>query len=358
MTLTVAVEELHENNGILYLGASVTAQKEGYRPKLHHLICEHTGKKVPMHVDSLGGIGSMFGLASYRRNKHLFANDIGLIIFEYSTGDLNIGITPLKELSRILRAFFSELKCLCDNIVVLHNFRADFPNETDERVRPIYNKIADEYGIPVVSANSLVDRAIENSPNWLDEHYRDHVHPTSKGAELLAKWILDELIKNNNDTGRALPPPKVELAEFGYFDLNKDGNLHADGVKVYEATGTSYAYIEIHENQVLDLVISGEIWGLVMVIGPESCKLSTEIAGEKKSVNAFDRNCDYDRVHCFPFRASLPAPETLTLSQSSEKPDFSILTRPTSKTTLPRVLRIAAFIGENIELKGVRSCIQ
>ena len=341
--------------GIFYIGASVTAQKEGFRPKLHSLICEETQQALPMYVDALGGVGSLFGLANWEFVDEALKKNSQMILFEYSTGDLNIGITPLNILSQVLDEYFSRLSQYQVPVFVVHNFRSDFPGQKGKLIRDVYDAAAIRYGFYVINVFELVERAIASDREWLNTHYRDHVHMTEKGADVIANWILAG-IKAALGTQHATnfsPPPRRSEAPFSTLQLiGARGILNSepDGELTYAASGQGFSYIEIRADRPLEFMLKGRVYGLMLIIGPESCYLNIEVDDVPVcKVLSFDRNCHYDRPHCFPIRIDLTNKSRVKLSHASDPIDFTILTRPTSRTKNPRLLKFVGIVGTEVE---------
>jgi hypothetical protein len=102
-----------KNLNVLYVGASVTAQKNGYRPELTKLF-EKEGYTVTETVLATGATGSMFGLCNL---STLPAGNIyDLAIYEYSTGDLNIGLTPQEKIEEIVTNSLTHLCELANDV--------------------------------------------------------------------------------------------------------------------------------------------------------------------------------------------------------------------------------------------------
>src|SRR6266516_2318846 len=84
---------------IAYLGNSVTAQREGFRPLLHERLTAHFGQPHRLINAGLGGVGSLASLFTMEDLVLRFAPDLCFI--ECTTGDMGVR-TPVTTIGPIL----------------------------------------------------------------------------------------------------------------------------------------------------------------------------------------------------------------------------------------------------------------
>lgn len=332
-------------SSILYLGASVTAQKEGYRPKFHELLECEVGRPVPFYVSALGGVGSLFGVANFKRQAHNF-NNVKLVIFEYSTGDLNLWITPKDIINNILKEFFVECSKICKEIIVLHNFRSDFIAGKARLIHDIYNSCALEFGAKVVDLSAKVEDIISINPDWLISHYRDHVHTNLVGSVVVAEMLMEHLV---NDLYLDLSGYSIlesEVIGLNFYAL-PDEVLSEGGSYTYPATAQEFNYRSIYSGEDIEYDFRGDIYGVVAIIGPSSGEVVFSVDGKTHHQSFFDRNCFYYRAHCFPLRFSASGFTKLKIAQTHTIPDFALCKGSHPDFSIKREARVCGLIAAN-----------
>jgi hypothetical protein len=338
------------DGGVLYAGASVTAQQGGYRPEFHKMLERECGRPVPAYTNALGGVGSLFGVANLNLLRAEYGR-INLAIIEYSTGDLNLWITPKPLISEVVKELVLLVCQMADCVLVLHNYRSDFDESTGAVIRDIYDEIAADFDVPVVHMHKVVAGQIQAGVLEFDKIYRDHVHPNQLGAEVIARNLLDAL---KSIHPRAGLPALIEAPTTPI--ICSDLGQYSGGVGVseftYSSTGQTFPYLEIDAAGQLEIVVSGAILGIVLILGPRSANL--DIIGDHgvHTVSAFDRNCYYRRPHCMPYILDCGIESVLTLSPSTEPVDPGILKRPHPDSAAPRQIQICALVGRGVSIKS------
>lgn len=340
-----------ERSSILYVGASVTAQKEGFRPEFHNILQTHVGHPIPFYVNALGGVGSMFGVANIKREKEYYKN-VELIILEYSTGDLNLWITPKDIFPHTLHELFEECQKICSRIVVLHNFRSDFLGSKASIIHNYYNYYSFQFKSQVIDLHETISNIVSEDPDWLAINYRDHVHTTDKGAVFVAKLLFtglrdDKFIETSD--AQNLPMESLGLK---YYSISEEtGADRAVFEFTYPSTGQIFEYIKIAEDCFCDFWFSGEIYGLVTIVGPLSGFMNFSTEEKNHQVTLFDRNCHYYRTHCIPLRIKSEKVTLLRMSQLALTPDFSTSKLTHKDFSEPREARICGLIGRNLRIE-------
>jgi hypothetical protein len=331
--------------GVLYVGASVTAQKDGYRSAFHSKLEEHVGHPVPMHVNALGGVGSLFGAANLMRFRREYAS-ARLAILEYSTGDLNLWITPRNLVDETVRSLLTLLKAITPNVVVLHNYRSDFEGDKGLLVRGVYDRYAAEFDAHVVRMHSKVECL---TPQLKATLYRDNVHSNSQGSMFVGEHLLDDL--SNRQWGKQIERTSAYPTDpgFTFHHLTDTWPALESGSFIYRGTGQEFPYLELTVGDTLKLSITGDLLGVVSIVGPQSGYTSVETNSEVTILKTFDRNCYYQRPHCLPLSFN-QAPQSLQLSVASDRVDVSLLKEPHPDVTKPRVARVSGFIGRKLQI--------
>lgn len=337
---------------ILYVGASVTVQKEGYRPALHALLEREVGRTIKMHINALGGVGSLFGLANTIRYQELYT-DVRLVVFEYSTGDLNMWITPRNLLEEVITSFLELLRTISNNVVVVHNYRSDFAGDKGDIIRGVYNRAAEANGIPVAAVHRNVEEHLTQHPQEYADLFRDHVHSTARGSEYVAGKLLEQLSAVSWPGGQREPMDVSQLPQ--YVTLDMVTNVAKDSIAsfVYQATGQEFQYLELMRNERLVIDVEGELLAIVVLLGPRTGNIQVTVGSDVRTIPAFDRNCHYNRPHCLPLQMPLPTGTRLTIEVAPGEVDTSILKLPHRESSLPRTLRFNGLIGRRLKLDRV-----
>jgi hypothetical protein len=339
-------------SSVLYVGASVTAQREGFRPEFHNILQLHVGHEVPFYVNALGGVGSMFGLTNIKLERNNYKN-VELIILEYSTGDLNLWITPRDIFHEVLHELFQECYKITNRIIVLHNFRSDFLGTKAAIIHDCYNSYAYQFGAQVVDLHQQISSIVSTNPQWLKINYRDHVHTTENGAIFVANTLF-EAIKNDYFLDFSIIK-NLEIKSIGleYHSIANDSiAAKVEEEYIYPSTGQSFKFIKIPENSSISFDFSGEIYGLLTIVGPRSSTIKLNIKDKEYNVTLFDRNCHYYRVHCLPIRIKSAELAQLRISQLKILPDFNVCKIDHVDFSKDREARICGFIGAKLIFQG------
>jgi hypothetical protein len=310
---------------ILYHGASVTVQKDGFRPALHEIISNETGRLHKQIVNGIGGVGSLFGLCNLQ-NSVAPSDVIDLVIHECFTGDVNTGITPIYMLRDLL---VDTLKSFpnSQHLFVL-NFRSDKTVDELNLVADIYHSVASEFKVPLIR---VFDLFVNGGAQSLccDQLFRDGVHPTPDGALFIAKEIwrfmkdvdLSEFDHTPTLTSY-IPSTRFEFLDISSIDKNIIGD-YFDGQFEYKNTGQLFNFLEVTSDICLTLP-SVKFLGFLALIGPNSpafvnLTLNQDI---NRKFRTFDRNCYYFRPQTFSASTCLSVND-ISFSLSNEMPDFS-----------------------------------
>lgn len=335
---------------IYYLGASVTSQNPGYRTFFHEKFQQWSDHEVTAIVDGIGGVGSLYGLASFKfrlTNEQLPNPE--LIIFDYSSGDLNLWVTPRNIIDDVLYQFFELLSRFRVPVIILINFRRDqiCPDANAEYIIDIYKKYSDFFKFNIFNLHGRVSLL---GNDVIDTLYRDFVHTTLEGS----KYVADLLFSFTQKIFSIKYTPLSILRVLEY-PLNKKYSLQkfsGEGLYIYPQTKEKFTYFQLDDKN-LFFNYTGYIHALILVIGPESSFLKIKSVYGERLIRSFDRNCYYDRPHCIPLQTPLHCDGLISIDTdfSAEK-NFSILKKPLKKIPNKIINKLVGFIGSNEHQKG------
>lgn len=182
---------------IAYLGASLTAQRHGYRPTLHDQLRLRWGDDLAAVPAGLGGTGSMASAALL--DFLVLRHRPDVCVVECSSADSS-GFTPLDQVGPAIEQIVRSL--LTHNVrpVLLHLASGSSPHSSGA-VRRRYDRVALHYGVTTIdlSDHELPDGGLLS----------DGVHHTPAGGEHLghlAAQAFPDLGTQASGTAD-LPPP-------------------------------------------------------------------------------------------------------------------------------------------------------
>lgn len=332
---------------ILYVGASVTAQKNGYRPELNKLLTMQ-GYTVKQKVLATGATGSIFGLCNLSTLEKTERFD--LAVYEYSTGDLNVGLTPLDVMESVVQESLEYLNSIAGKVVLINNYRSDYEAGAGEFVREKHRAAAKQNDIQVIDMHPYFESI---RPDYSEQDwkliYRDNVHTGEKGSALLATKILDEIeipdnIVDSSKTTTILKSafyyPKIEGVSIGDY--------------VYPSSGQRFSYIEVDSNSIVSMKVKGELWGMISIVGPTSGWV--EVKANGTTIQKFcqlDAHCYYERIQPRQFMRNFEDFVELQIKLVNTELDFTVVKRAHTGHKLPRNLKISCFMGRNLCIDNV-----
>jgi hypothetical protein len=340
-----------KNLNVLYVGASVTAQKNGYRPELNKLF-EKEGYTVTETVLATGSTGSMFGLCNL---STLPAGNIyDLAIYEYSTGDLNIGLTPQDKIKEIVTNSLTHLCELANDVFVVNNYRADYEHGDGDFIRDLYKQAADIVNVSVLNIYPYFEslKKETNADDW-NKIYRDNVHTGVEGSVLLAKELYKN-IKLLTNLDYDVRPKLIDIPKLSARFMSLSENIGEVESYTYPSTGQTFEYVSLKENEVLSFKLEGELWGLVSIVGPESAWVEVKVDGRVMQKFAqFDQHCYYTRVQPRQFIRKFDTQVDVEIYLSDEKVDFTQAKEENAKFQSDRLLRVSKLMGKNLRVSNL-----
>ncbi len=314
---------------ILYYGASVTVQRDGFRPLLHQLICKESGVNHNELINGVGGVGSLFCFGNIS-NVLSDTTPVDLVVHECFTGDTNAGITSPELLPVYLDEFFKVFP-FSKHICVL-NFRADCTFEELRQVAFAYEAFCLKKNIALIKVfEYFYQDGVPGLP--ISEAFRDGVHPTPRGAEFISNKIWSEAklvdcppLQGENPTPMAaLSASRIKFYGFDYL-INNTSSPAVEGDFLYKNTGQVFRSLEFESDFQLSLP-PGKVLGFLGLTGPKSPSfVHIDLGGAERKFRTFDRNCFYTRPQTFSWPTA-SAQKQFSLRMSAEAPDFSICSR-------------------------------
>lgn len=340
-----------------FIGASVTAQREGWADRLSARLCADTHHAHRVTKNAMGGVGLLFGVANHVPPPPADAGR-GVAFIEFSTGDLNLGLTPLAQLPDLLRALVERTLHDYRYTVIVHNWRADQPVDDHAGIRQAYDRVAVESHIPVIYNQAMAQARIDVDASLQSVWFRDVCHTHPPGAQAYAEHVLDCLRhleheprgdavareRHNTPSGEPIafvqvPPPSVELP----------------GVRrstyVYPGTGQSFDTAEIEAGKALNLRCTGRLMGLGFISGPRAGWVELSVDGQAtRRFRCFDRHSHYERYILLP--AYLDLRDTLMRLACADEPiDRTLPAKSHPDFDAPRTVTVVNMAGVGLSIE-------
>lgn len=272
---------------IAYLGNSVTAQREGFRPHLHQWLVERFGHIHRAVNAGFGGVGSIGSVATM--DDLVLRHAPHLCFVECLTGDIGVG--DHAELGPAIEGIVRKLVAVNCIPCFLFLPRADLDPRRRHPLAALHRRIAEHHGVAVID---LLDCARDDEA-WF---YRDKVHVTPRGGLRTAELIGSALeILFATPAIRTACPPLYATDYRGSRIVQAKPAMLRDPASC--RTGhfrLSYPFVEFGSNNVFCFRSEHEaLIGLLLVAGPHSGE--TMIGGQRHQLR--DRWCAYERLHFY-----------------------------------------------------------
>jgi hypothetical protein len=338
-----------KQGGCFFIGASVTAQKNGWADRLVELISERLGSSFTVNKKAMGGVGLLFGVTNWPSLRLPVG---GVVFIEFSINDLNLGLTPLAHLETLLKALIIDILKNKSLPIIVHNWRADFRQEKGDLVRNIYNVIASQFQIiPVIRNDLFIESEIARNPRTEEMWFRDICHTTSEGSSAYAKHIfnvISVMSQDNKSCSIQVNNFEKELGDIEpILDLNRYLNCskYVKRIYVYPNTGQEFAYYDCDASVEFEAVASGELMGIAFISGPTSGWVELLIDNEvKQKFRCFDRHSYYERFILLPAFYKL-SNNLVKIRLSADPIDFTIAKQENSAFKEQRRMQLVSMVG-------------
>ena len=190
------------------MGASVTAQRDGFRPRLHELVCRDTRRNHRAVAAALGATGAITGVCLM--DDLVLSHHPDLAFVEYATSDV-AGTTPLRELAPVLEGIVGKLRDAGCEPCFLYLHRSDVDLGASEVVS-VYEDVAEYHAVASINVADWMRAEIEQGHLSGPTILRDVVHTTPTGSTLTAETILDGARADSGGAaccGRATPRRRI-----------------------------------------------------------------------------------------------------------------------------------------------------
>jgi hypothetical protein len=304
---------------IAYLGVSVTAQREGYRPLLHDWFVRRFGLPHRQANAAVGGVGSISSV--FLMDELALAQHPALCLVECTTGDMD-GKTASHDLAPAVEGIVRKLADHGCEACLVHLFRRDRPIVWTDPVIREYERVADHYGTPSINVGRVVGEDLASGTAEAHAWFRDAVHTTPAGSSRTSRIIvsaLDELL--------SMPPASIEAARTRAY-LCPDHYHHCHVAHVSALVNDPAAlssqpfrltcrYVDVDATRTLSFRSAvSQVKGLFVIIGPSSGRIRVTTPQGSMEYQLKDEWCTYDRLSTVVFDEPLSVGTPVTISPS------------------------------------------
>lgn len=326
---------------IAYLGASVTAQKQGYRPFLHQWF--QTYFQLP-HQEINAGTGGISSTAAvFLMDEDVIEHQPDLCFIEYSTGDMSWSSL---DVGSVIEAMVRKLQALDCQICFLYLYRNDRDFEPTNPTLREYEKIAEHHGIPSINAGRYIEQSLAAGKLIFEDLYRDHVHNTVEGGEFVAAYLADaikSLLKPEIVNGREVIPVNHRDRNYLYSDTYVRGKIiDIDESMILDPTNyivgeftkqdRQFSYFQLDINNEIRFTIKGILAAITSIVGRESGIVELITPKRTWEFNFWDSYCHYDRFNAKMINVSFPDYTPVRLRLTDKPVDYSICRRHMENT--------------------------
>lgn len=307
---------------IAFLGASVSAQRDGYASRLHGELVRRTGPAHQAIPAALGATGSLAG--AHYMDLLLAGRRPDLCFVEFTTTDVS-GYTPPDEIAPAAEGIVRKLARLGCQPVLLHLVRRDVAITPAHPVVRTWEAVAEHYAIPSIH----VAVALEDAVRLL----RDDVHTTPEGSDRLARLIADAVLGplavGPGLAARPLPPPlRPDAYDRARIEPVQPGWLEPPARARRGRFRLGLEYLELGAGEELAFEVSGRLSGAMVVVGPDSGIVEFVEPGSRQRISLFDEHCHYERLSAVHFGGEYPAATPVRLRMTDAFVDRSVARRP------------------------------
>lgn len=333
---------------ILYLGASVTAQKASYCHAFHDMLCRVTGHGHEFHRIAEGGSSSVFALALLQEALRDGRAHYDLVLLETLTGDLNL-LVPPEVIPAVLGAAADAVRDQAGDLCVIMLPRMDRP--ADHPIRLAYEDSVAALGLPMVDLSGF-GRPADGAEPLSRMALRDGIHTSDAGSALLGATLLSRLLSPDivwpdaRDRPGFGAPLRQSLSRLQLLldDLSwrRAENLARDVFQAPSGERVHQVVVGSH-GQPIEFTFRGYIAYFLFVSAPDSAVIELEFHGAVRRTSLLDRHGYFPHLHMKPIFRDFREGEHIRILGLNELPDPNPV--PEEHRHLLSENRVVRFLG-------------
>ena len=207
--------------------------------------------------------------------------------------------------------------------------------------------MAERHGIPSIDlAGPIAEAAVEAGDLTDEELFRDSVHTTPAGSQLVAEAAADaafgQVAALEPVPAPAEPPAGLDRgyarAHVATVDPADGGGAGSMGLFRMHRP-----YLELGRGEVLCREFDEHLAGLVVLAGPESGEIQVTDESGIQTEMIWDAACHYERFTTVTFDRMIPPGRKFAIELTDTVPDYATCQRPVEPPA-HRVLRTAGYL--------------
>lgn len=328
---------------IAYLGNSVTAQKNGYRERLHELICKSTQQT---HVAINAGIGGVGSLASaFLLSDFVLRQKPDLCFIECAIADSEHA-TPRELIQPSIDSILWQLSQANIPACMLYLYKDKQPEIYWQVLQEDYGPVVDHYNTFIIEIYPQIQEMIDNNQYQSSELLTDGIHTTELGASLSAELILKELLNLKSITNvNPTSPWSSNSFLFPQILKPEDIGTDIDNSIVPGKFKLIIPYLEISYGSTFSIAIeNGEILGVLLVADDHSGVIDIKSETLHHTAQVHDEWCSKARLQV----VILPKP-----IKANEKFSIKISKNNIAKYSANLQANSWSHLGVNLKLIGL-----
>jgi GDSL-like Lipase/Acylhydrolase family len=306
---------------IAYFGASVTAQKEGYRPLLHERLRNRFGQDHSSVFAAVGGVDVVS--AAFLADEFVVNHQPDVCLIEFTSSELIWGSTVARA-EAAMDGIVAKLRAAGIQVCLLHLARREWQQQHRDLLAA-FERGAERHGVPSIDLTAPFAESAATDPL-----FRDLVHMTPAGAELVAE-LASKAIGSIAASG---PADQTDEQAAGRGDEDFRG-AHVVPVAAEDATGAEMRlfrlhrpYLELPPGPAIRRQFTNRVAGLVMVVGPEAGELEITDRRGSQRLMTWDEYCHYDRFTSCLFERPCEPGSDVSIELTDAVPDYARCRRP------------------------------
>ena len=289
---------------IAYLGASPTAQNDGYVPLLHESLNKYFQQS---HQEIKAGNGGIISNAAvFTMDREIIQHQPDFCFIEYSSADMGKGYSAILAVEGMVKKLLA-IDC---QICFLYMYKQGLKFDGSDPVLTEYEKVAEFYGIPSINIGKYLARAIAQGEHTLKELFVSKNKATAAGSQAIAKFVLaglEEAFQISRQT--KIDSFNHHQNKARYINANHYGrgaivplneSAIVDRHNYQSGNFKDYQYHQIDSQNEIKFTIEGELVGIATIIGRDSGIIRLDADGQSKEYQLWDAFCFSDRFQAAP----------------------------------------------------------
>ena len=326
--LSNLAEQLKNYTGkIAYLGATPTAQQDGYMLLLQEKLNKYFQQSHIAISAANGGITS--NAAVFAMDRDVIKHQPDLCFIEYSSVDMGKGY----EVGRAIEGMVKKLIAINCQICFLYLYQQGQKFDGSDPILSEYEKIAEFYGIPSINVGKYIEEYVKQGKFVFKDLFKSKNKTLPTGSKVVSEFIFNGLKdiflihkQNNSSLINQHTNEKRYIDNFNYAqakNINIERSMIFDQDKYTVGKFKDYQYYQIDSANEIQFTIQGELVGITTIIGRDSGIISLKTAQYEREYKLWDSYCFEDRFQALIIQHYFHKPTLVSLRLTDKPIDYS-----------------------------------